>query len=251
MNSRICKKYFPRRRHTGRYSTVLYKSPLKLQISLFCKFVNSQTHEFTNLQQISVAGHSSGGQIVQRWALLSEVSSPLVRTIVANPSNYAYLSPKRWMGSEWAIPDPSTCPEYDQWEWGLAYGGKRDVPYRDRALSNGVADVVKRYQSRNVVYLIGGVDRCNVSESSSSGWCHSHGLETKCMDQLQGKNRFERNARYFSSLLRLWNGSGNHRRVVVPGVGHDHSMMFQSSEGIRSIYYEVPTSTDVDTEHFY
>ena len=27
-----------------------------------------------------------------------------------------------------------------------------------------------------------------------------------------------------------------HRRVVVPNVGHDHSMMFQSIEGINAIY---------------
>jgi hypothetical protein len=27
-----------------------------------------------------------------------------------------------------------------------------------------------------------------------------------------------------------------HRLVIVKGVGHDHSLMFQSEEGIRSIF---------------
>jgi pimeloyl-ACP methyl ester carboxylesterase len=207
--------------------------------------------KFTNIQMITVAGHSSGGQLVQRWALLSGVSqslqpSPWLRTVVANPSNYAYLSPERFIDGIWKIPDTSACPGYDQWEWGLADGGKLHVPYRDGALSNGTSIVLERYKSRNVIYMIGGVDRCNVSGSTNSGWCHSHGLETKCMDQLQGKNRFERNAHYFASLLRLGYGNGNHRHVIVPDVGHDHSMMFQSQEGIQALYYEMPSLETIE-----
>jgi hypothetical protein len=66
------------------------------------------------------------------------------------------------------------------------------------------------------------------------------------MDQLQGKNRFERNAHYFASLLRLGYGNGNHRHVIVPDVGHDHSMMFQSQEGIQALYYEMPSLETIE-----
>jgi hypothetical protein len=198
---------------------------------------------FVQLQMITVAGHSSGGQLVQRWSLLSsatqENDSPFLQIVVANPSNYAYMSPLRFIDGAWRRPDDTTndsCIHYDQWEWGLSGGGDFHVPYRDHALANTTA-VLQRYRTQNVLYLVGSLDRCNVSESRTTGWCNSHGLETKCMDQLQGTNRFERNARFLASLDHLGFGRNHHRRVVVPGVGHDHSLMFQSPEGIQAIYY--------------
>jgi hypothetical protein len=57
------------------------------------------------------------------------------------------------------------------------------------------------------------------------------------MDELQGHNRFERNARYTSSL-RLSGIFQNHARRVTDGVGHDHSLMFQSQIGLESVFGE-------------
>jgi hypothetical protein len=216
-----------------RYSSFAVLDQVILQMQL----------QFLNLQRITVIGHSSGGQLVQRWALLSAVpqnSGPYIQIVVANPSNYAYLSPHRFLNGSWTIPNiNSTCSQYDQWEWGLQDGGIGRVPYRDRALQGNVSAVLERYKSRSVIYLVGGVDRCNISESEGSGWCYSHGLETKCMDELQGHNRYERNSRYMASLRRLGFWNKNHRQLVVPGVGHDHSMMFQSPVGVQAIYYEM------------
>lgn len=196
--------------------------------------------QFPNLQRLTVAGHSAGGQLTQRWALLSNVPKAVVsypiQTVVANPSNYAYLSPHRYLDGAWTVPSATDCPEYNQWEWGLQDGGNSHVPYRDRALAGNVTAILERYKIRSVYYLVGGLDRCNVSEHAQSGWCHSHGLETTCMDQLQGHNRYERSLRYVMSLRRL-GYFDKHQHMVIPGVGHDHSMMFQSSHGMHAIYY--------------
>ena len=70
-----------------------------------------QSSNFSNLQHVSIAGHSSGGQFVQRWALLSPSfrrvrSTPAaanlttMRAVVANPSSYAYLTPLRWCSND-------------------------------------------------------------------------------------------------------------------------------------------------------
>jgi pimeloyl-ACP methyl ester carboxylesterase len=219
--------------------------------------VTTVRQQFSNLQQITVAGHSAGGQLTQRWALLSDVphtNGPFFQLVVANPSDYAYLSPHRFIRGSWIIPSDATgdgdCPEYDKWKWGLEDGGHSSVPYRDRALAHNVTAVLERYKTRNVYYMVGGIDRCNVSGTQSSGWCHSHGLETTCMDQLQGHNRYERNSRFVASLRRLGYWNENHRRLVVPGVGHDHSMMFESANGIRAIFHGMTEKQNSQTvEH--
>jgi hypothetical protein len=192
-----------------------------------------------------------------------------MHAIVANPSSYAYLTPTRFMdkpgkgGSRsssghndkndshqnsllWTEPpNDDDCPGYNQWEWGLDDGGPLDVPYRKRAFSRDQrSEIVDRYLlHRSVIYLSGNLDRCR--EHDETFKCDSHGLETTCADDLQGKNRYERAVRYYASLEKVASSFPHkHRRVVVPNAGHDHAMMFQSKEGIRAIYYY----PDDDTE---
>ena len=305
--------------------------------------VRALAQKLPNLRRIVVAGHSSGGQFVQRWSLLtppevwpsgedSAAVAPLrkqgrqqqtqerlnstvsIHAVVANPSNYVYFTPQRFSDNHgidntettraWrrlSVADSSStttnnnnsssgqdapatdCPEYNRWEWGLDDGGDLDVPYRKRAFSrDDRATIVDRYlRHRSIVYLIGNLDRCSApGHRASTEGCNSHGLETTCMDELQGKNRYERNARYWASLERYFSSSSSsslsssssaaksptdakeratntsnttntntetsysssssrfhgHHRIVVPNVGHDHSMMFQSKEGIFAIY---------------
>ena len=129
-------------------------------------------------------------------------------------------------------------PHYNQWEWGLDDGGPIEVPYRKSVANNGTELVERFLLHRKVVYLAGGADRCNVSGMDRTGWCYSHGLETECVDELQGPNRRKRSRRYFKSLQRLLimqsagsRGPPSHVRFLVPGVGHDHALMFQSEVG--------------------
>jgi hypothetical protein len=232
------------------------------------------------LKRVVVAGHSSGGQYAQRWSLVSPVWEALgapgasagsdgagpirpnrveVRSVAANPSSYAYLHPLRWDESErrWAVPNATACPGYDRWQWGLEgddRGGDRDGdaaaagaasmnPYVRRQLraAGGARGLVVRFRSRRVIYLAGGQDRCNVSGSGNTGWCDSHGLETACMDQLQGPTRWERFRRYLSGLSLVGVPADGR---VAEGAGHDHSLAFQSPEGIRALFGPVDDGED-------
>lgn len=184
-----------------------------------------------SLTRLVIAGHSSGGQTVQRWSLLTSIwNKEITRAVVANPSSYAYMSPLRLLNETWTT--PNDCPYYDDWEWGLSNGGDIEVPYRQH-IAHNVSHLISRFQGRTITYLAGSQDRCNVSEPN--GWCHSHGLETTCMDEVQGEDRLVRSARYMSSL-RLAGFGSTHTRRIVPGVGHDHAMMFQSPTGIDTIF---------------
>lgn len=96
-----------------------------------------------------------------------------------------------------------------------------------------------QYAARDVLYLAGGADTCNVT----TGWCDSHGLETTCADELQGNMRLARADNYVKYLAAYFGGGVSnpavplrHKQVVVPGVGHDHSLMFESAEGQAALF---------------
>lgn len=195
-------------------------------------------------KHVTVVGHSAGGQFVQRWGLLSSLDAfrNRIRVVVTNPSSYAYLSPERYDEdrAQWMIPNAEkTCPEYNRWQWGLDVvpgNFSNIVPqYVKSAIigMNGTDHLIHRFADRDIIYLVGGQDRCNVSQYDTDGWCFSHGLETTCMDLWQGTNRLERHVRYVESMRRV--GITQHRHSIVPNVGHDHSLMFHSHEGRNAI----------------
>ena len=71
---------------------------------------------FPALKEIVVAGHSAGGQYVQRYAAGNRIEPTLsapVRYLVANPSSYLYLEPNRPTGSGNNFAIPKTSCQYD------------------------------------------------------------------------------------------------------------------------------------------
>lgn len=98
---------------------------------------------FPNMKEILLFGHSAGGQLVQRYSLLTVLPPPTpsptlweklkskvrgdsphsvdVRYVIANPSSYAYLDRHRWAYDcdkngcgceEWVSPVPPACGKY-------------------------------------------------------------------------------------------------------------------------------------------
>jgi pimeloyl-ACP methyl ester carboxylesterase len=196
-------------------------------------------NRFPNLERISVAGHSAGGQFVQRWSLMTAQWDERLRGVVANPSSYAFLTPLRSSDQEWQLPSLADCPGYNQWEWGLDAGGNYSVPYIDSVMEYmDATSLAQRFATRQVFYLAGSQDVCNVPHDDA-GWCRSHGLEITCMDLMQGSNRWERNLHYVSSLRLV---GVPHQRLVILGVGHDHSLMFNSENGLYAMFGNVPSS---------
>ncbi|MGH8451898.1 alpha/beta hydrolase [Pseudomonas sp.] len=174
---------------------------------------------FPALKEIVVAGHSGGGQVVQRFALTGH-DHPLLQTegislryVVANPSSYAYFSPQRPVKF-----DVASCPGFNDWKYGMqnlpAYAKGQDAEQLEQA-----------YVSRHITYLLGQQDTDP----------NHPALDKSCEAETQGAYRLIRGHNYFD-YLKQRHPQLSHKLVEVPGVGHDGDKMFTSSEGQKVLF---------------
>ncbi|RXE53029.1 MULTISPECIES: hypothetical protein [Pseudomonas fluorescens group] len=174
---------------------------------------------FPALKEIVVAGHSGGGQVVQRFALTGH-DHPLLNTegirlryVVANPSSYAYFSPQRPVKF-----DIANCPGFNDWKYGM-----QNLP--DYVGDRGAQQLEQDYVSRDITYLLGQQD----TDSNHPA------LDKSCEAETQGAYRLLRGHNYFDYLKQRHPQLG-HRLVEVPGVGHDGDKMFTSPEGEKVLF---------------
>ncbi|QHF47088.1 hypothetical protein PspS35_26085 [Pseudomonas sp. S35] len=174
---------------------------------------------FPALKEIVVAGHSGGGQVVQRFALIGHDHPTLqnegirLRYVVANPSSYAYFGPQR------PVPfDAARCPGFNDWKYGLQH-----LPAYAKGRS--AAQLEQAYVSRDITYLLGQQDTDP----------NHPALDKSCEAEAQGAYRLMRGHNYFDDL--------KHRHpqlrqtlVEVPGVGHNGDEMFTSPEGQKVLF---------------
>jgi hypothetical protein len=170
----------------------------------------SDPARFPALRHLVLAGHSGGGQVLQRYALLGG-ERPGLRYIVANPSSYAYLDAGR------PCPDVD-CPGYDQWKYGLT-----DLP--GYAAGQTPQALAERYAARDVSYLLGADDTDPAHPA----------LDTSCQARCQGPHRRARGEAFYAALKARF-PSSPHRLQIVPGVGHSGSGIFTSAEGLNALF---------------
>ena len=199
----------------------------------------------SSLRAITIAGHSSGGQIVQRHAIYSHVEPPDIasagvqlRHVPANPSSYAYLDARRWVHnwSELRVPDDAmiaSCPTYNAWHFGLEGG----LPPYVNGTPGGNRAAIERFGKRDVVYLHGHNDTCPCNPGDAGCRCDSHDLEVTCADEIGGPFRLKRGRLYFEALQTVFGTNGStHALYEVANVGHDHAMIWQSDVGLHALF---------------
>ncbi|MFA7297174.1 MAG: hypothetical protein WC211_08340 [Dehalococcoidia bacterium] len=172
---------------------------------------------FPDLDVIVVAGHSAGGQFVQRYAATNVDAR--MHFVVANPSSYLYFGRERpTEGGGFAVP-ASGCSSYNHYKYGLQDLAD-DAPYMAEV---GASALTSRYRDARVTYLLGALD----TDPNAAD------LDVTCGAALQGASRFERGQQFHRHLSMVF-GEGvtaQHRLSVVPGVGHEARSMFGSAAG--------------------
>jgi pimeloyl-ACP methyl ester carboxylesterase len=191
----------------------------------------SDRTRYPRLQSIVVAGHSGGGQFVQRYAALNRIEESVkvpVRYVVANPSSYVYLDEKRpptganctaegaCSAPAGAYSDQANCTGYNRYRYGLdALSGY--------AAEVGAETIRKQFPLRNVTYLIGDLDVLPDTD-----------LDKSCPANAQGVNRRERGLNYWNYVRTGF--KADHKLVMVPRCGHNAACMFASSTGTRALF---------------
>lgn len=195
---------------------------------------------FPNMQNITVAGHSGGGQVVGRLAaVLPRLPDVYVRFVSADSSTSLYFTDDRPITNT-SIADKNDCALYNTWRYGLdgfdvpPFSGRKPYQY------------YRNYASRDVVTLAGLLDINNEGDQY-------------CMAVLQGgTQRIQRNLaywKYINLLGRTQNDVSNYpgnfsnlpdwsrhlsrpfgpRLVVSANWSHD-VQIFGSDEGVSALF---------------
>jgi pimeloyl-ACP methyl ester carboxylesterase len=184
-------------------------------VDTLVKFVADRTR-FPKLKEIVVAGHSAGGQFVQRYAGFNRIDGKLavpVRYVTANPSSYVYL--ETWRPVENPGKD---CPDFDRYKFGLQ-------EMSGYMAQTGAEAVRMDYPKRNVTYLLGELDTTD-----------EHNLDKTCPAMAQGPNRLARGLAFYGRLQEKF--PSVHKLVKVPGCAHSADCMFRSEAARRVVFAE-------------
>jgi len=196
--------------------------------------VLSDHKKFPNLKIVVLAGHSGGGQVVQRYAVIGRGGDLLaqagvhVRYVIANPSSYVYFSQERPVldpksDFTFALPAKTCNGKYDRWKFGV----NDPPPYTEGA---DFKTLEERYLQRDVIYLLGTKD---IDPNDAA-------LDKTCSAELEGPYRFFRGKAYFRYMVlrhpELAQESASQKLEFVPGVEHDGEKMLNASCGLSALF---------------
>lgn len=204
---------------------------------------------FPNLKAIVVAGHSAGGQFVNRYEMANKVHDTLgvpVQYVVANPSSYAWPDSTRPMPVDDAMPDnakaawnseavhtkfsfgpytpaagdtraQSCAQTYDNWPYGIA---KRDTGY-----TKGMSDdqLKKQLVSRPTTYLLGQVDVLPLG-----------GFDSGCAAMAQGATRRARGEAFVKFINEKLGGTS--KAIIIPECGHNDRCIYTTDEALGVLF---------------
>jgi pimeloyl-ACP methyl ester carboxylesterase len=182
-----------------------------------------------NLQSVVLIGHSGGGQLLNRYAVVGIQPAALVTTgirvrfIIANPSSYLYFNDDRPQADGSFAPFQGvSCPEFNHWRYGPTHapvyiGDTSAEMWRKREFE---------YVRADVIYLLGADDTDPAQVD----------LDVSCAGEAQGPERLDRGRAYFRYLKARHPHEFRHQLWFVPGVGHYGSDMVESQCAIAAIF---------------
>ena len=181
---------------------------------------------FPNLRWVVITGHSAGGQFVQRYAAFTDVdmqrepNTALVKFVPSNPSSYLYLNEYRYDDAqkEWVIPHGKKTKGYNEFKYGL-----EDLD--DYARVRG-ATWARTYLPKRQIELLAGTADVVADES----------FDDSREAMLQGHSRYER-AQLFDAFMNQFFKPNHFAITPVPGVGHDHRLIYASAEAKNALYF--------------
>ncbi|GAC92685.1 hypothetical protein PHSY_000240 [Pseudozyma hubeiensis SY62] len=174
--------------------------------------------EFPSIKQVVIAGHSMGGQAVQRYAMLKRTKAydSNMRFWVGNPGSWAWLDDQRPYQN-------ASCIGWDSWGYGLG-NVSSVIGYARRDVNASKEAVVERFRSRSIHYAIGLAD-------TGAG-------DTHCQAKMQGGSHLDRGSQFVLSLGRLGGFPPNHTFDVIAGTSHQDYPMIRADKSVQRIFLD-------------
>ena len=188
---------------------------------------------FPNLTRIVIAGHSAGGQVATRYAMVNKLHDKLgvqISYVVANPSSYAWPAATRPLPEGDANPtdaykeslgdngeklhtqfsygpfDSTKAQGYDQWPMGLK-------DFAGYTAGMDAAQLRKQLAERPTTYLLGQVDVLPLG-----------GFDSSPSAMAQGPTRRARGEAFFKYVTDSL--GAKHQAIIVPECGHNDRCIF-------------------------
>jgi hypothetical protein len=184
---------------------------------------------FPNLKSVVLVGHSGGGQLLNRYAIVGRGPKALaaqgihVRFVIANPSSYFYFDDERPRPDGTFAPfDAAACPDFDHWR----YGGIGAPPYVSDTSAEAWRARETDYVHSDVIYLLGDDD----TDPDQAD------LDKSCAGEAEGPERFARGRAYFRYLQNRHAADLRQQLWFVPGVAHFGNRMVDAPCGVAAVF---------------
>ena len=178
-----------------------------------------------NLKRIVLTGHSSGSQMVVRYAAGGRAPESLSETgvdfiyVPMNTSSFLYYNENRVLNEDAEVFEfgPSPCGSANQYRYGMDNLNQ----YME---NTGEETIINNFQHANLTYLIAQYD--------------FGGQTSTCARMTQGYSRLARTHIYFSYLNYFYGDTvfNTHRMAEIPGASHDHGMMIFTECGKSAVF---------------
>jgi hypothetical protein len=171
--------------------------------------------QWPSLRQITVAGFSAGGQMVQHYIGYAAPAPAGIHL------RYVVASPGSWLYFDAQSPNPRgpACPEANRWRYGT--NGAPAWLARDSGAAR------QHYADADVGYLVGALD------ASDGPGTFYRILDKSCGALRQGPFRAQRAQAYAAYDARALATRGGHRLRLVPGCAHDVGCVFPAAAARR------------------
>ena len=197
---------------------------------------------FPNMSAIVIAGHSAGGQFVNRYEMANKIHETIgvpIEYVVANPSSYAWPDSTRPLAVNDGAPDSakaewkdesaqanysygafdgSNCARYDKWPYGLED--------RTGGYTAGMSDdqLKKQLAGRPTTYLLSQVDVLPLG-----------GFDGSCSAMAQGATRRAR-GEAFVKFITDHLGAREAKVQIVSECGHNDRCVYTTPEVLPVIF---------------
>jgi hypothetical protein len=182
---------------------------------------------YPNLTNVVLIGHSGGGQLLHRYAIVGKAAAVLpgiqFRFVIANPSSYLYFSDDRPVSDGSFAPfHAAACRNFNHWRYGPV-----DAP---AYVGDGSAAAWEKYErdyiAADVIYLLG-TDDTDPKQVD---------LDTSCAGEAEGPERLDRGKAYFRYLKGRHPADFQQQLWFVRGVAHVGSRMVESPCAVAAVF---------------